>query len=99
MAKVLLVIGNGFDLKCGLPSSFSQYLSSDFYSSVLGKIRSLDEKLSEDLKYPSDYDGYSVYEKYKINFSDLLFWDLYFGLPHYYEFSNIGEWYKFEDKF
>ena len=89
MAKVLLVIGNGFDMKCGLESSFPQYLSSNFYAPVIERIRSLDEKLSEDLNYPSDYDGYRVYDKYKISFSDLLFWDLYFGLTHYYEFSNI----------
>lgn len=98
MAKVLLVIGNGFDMKCGLKSSFPQYLSSDFYAPVIERIRSLDEKLSEDLNYPSDYDGYRVYDKYKISFSDLLFWDLYFGLPHYYEFPNIEEWYSFENK-
>lgn len=98
MANVLLVIGNGFDLKCGLKSGFSQYLTSDFYVPFLEKIKNIDDKLSKDIKFPSDYDGYAVYDSYKISFSDLLFWDLYFGLPHYYNFSNISEWYSFEDK-
>ena len=38
MAKVLLVIGNGFDLKCGLKSSFNDYLKSDYYSPIIEKI-------------------------------------------------------------
>lgn len=46
MAKVLLVIGNGFDLKCGLKSSFNDYLKSDYYSPITEKIHSIDERLS-----------------------------------------------------
>lgn len=39
MANVLLVIGNGFDRKCGLPSSFSQYLESDYYKPYMNRIK------------------------------------------------------------
>ena len=31
MADTLLVLGNGFDLACGLNSRFRDYLDSDFY--------------------------------------------------------------------
>ena len=98
MAKILLVIGNGFDLKCGLKSSFSQYLDSEFYSPFLGEIKSIDDKLSKDIKSLPDYNSYSIYDEYQITYSNLLFWDLYFGLPHYYKDPNINEWYSFEDK-
>ena len=38
MAKVLLVLGNGFDLACGLESSFENYLKSKYYKNYLDDV-------------------------------------------------------------
>ncbi len=98
MAKVLLVVGNGFDIKCGLKSSFKQFLDSNYYSTHLNQIKMLCDKVVEDLKYPSVYDGYAVYSSYPIDFTGLSFWDLYFGIPHVFQFNDIDLWYSFEDR-
>lgn len=98
MANVLLVIGNGFDQKCGLPSNFSQYLESDYYKPYMNKIEEIDKELSKALKFPTEFDGYSIYDHYVANFFGLSFWDLYFGLPHFYKFRDIQKWCDFEKK-
>lgn len=99
MAKVLLVIGNGFDLLCGLKSSFPNYLSSDYYKPFIEKIKEIDRTITKDITLPSDFDGFSIYDDYDLDFDDdLTFWDLYYGLPHIYEMPTINEWYNFEDK-
>lgn len=97
MANVLLVIGNGFDRKCGLPSSFSQYLESDYYKPYINRIKKIDRNLSEALRLPK-YDGFAIYDKYVANYYGLSFWDLYFGLPHLYKFLDIQKWCDFEEK-
>ena len=39
MAKTLMVLGNGFDLACGLKSGFRDFLDSDYYSSTLDEMK------------------------------------------------------------
>lgn len=63
MANVLLVLGNGFDLLCGLKSSFSQYLSSVFNNPIMEKLRRYDVMISDCLKETSSDDVYSIYDK------------------------------------
>lgn len=98
MGEVLLVLGNGFDLKCGLRTSFPNFLSSEFYSPTLEKIKKIDSDLSNALKFPSEYGGNRIYNSYSIDFCELTFWDLYFALPHIYCLSNIEYWYNFENR-
>lgn len=95
MAKVLLVVGNGFDLACGLKSSFKKYLESEYYKDIYDSIKKLETKLTEDLKYPSEYDGYSLYSNYKFDFSfdNITFWDVYFVLS---KIEEIYGWCDFE---
>lgn len=95
MAKVLLVVGNGFDLACGLESSFSQYLGSIYYKDIFENIKKIENKLTEDLKYPSKYDGYALYSNYKFDFSmdNITFWDMFFVLS---KIEKIYGWCDFE---
>ncbi len=80
MANVLLVLGNGFDLACGLKSSFGDYLDSDFYKPQMDNIASIDNSLKAALRSPA-YHGNTIFYYYPFTFDEnLTFWDMYFGL-------------------
>ena len=101
MAKVLLVVGNGFDRKCELKSGFDEFLSSDFYSGKITSLKSLDQTIINLLSDPAYNGNYKIYDNslfHNIDFNDLSFWDLYFGLPHIYQTPNIKLWYNFEQR-
>ena len=100
MAKVLLVLGNGFDLCCGLKSSFKNYLESDFYKVKIDKMEELEQKVYKELNNSS-----TSYNKYQcetiddiLSRSNLNFWDWYFGLPVIQKLDEIDSWWNFEEK-
>lgn len=98
MARVLLIVGNGFDLKCELKSSFSAFLSSDFYKDVMERIEKAAGGIPELIKYCSATDIEIANGNTKGIDRELTFWDLFFGLPHYYQIETVAEWYDFEWK-
>lgn len=88
MAKTLMVLGNGFDLACGLKSGFRDFLDSDYYSSTLDEMKGYIKRIKNAPFYVRD-----------IPFSEkICFWDLYYGLPHLFKLRNINEWYDFENR-
>ncbi|MBR6020632.1 MAG: hypothetical protein IK055_10500 [Lachnospiraceae bacterium] len=98
MARTMLVIGNGFDLKCGLESSFAQYLDSDYYKSSSDKVKKTFEYVREELNGTGQHvDNHrQLYDLFEDN--EISFWDYYFAIPHIFKFSNIVLWHDFETK-
>jgi hypothetical protein len=67
MNDILLILGNGFDLQCGLKSSYRNYFSSSFYEPCLELSQKIDKKY-----FLGEFRGG---EKLISNYS---IWDLYF---------------------
>lgn len=99
MAKALLVIGNGFDLKIGLKSSFSQYLNSEYYKQKIEIISDI-FKLTSDRINTTYLHSNTLFipDQIKTLFGDVTFWDLYYAIPHICRFSNVEFWYDFESQ-
>ena len=96
MANTLLVLGNGFDLACGLKSSFVQYLNSSYYANYRSKCEEaynyVDINGRRYSSTPPDIDKlYCIFET-------ITFWDLYFALPHICKLNDIDLWSDFEQK-
>ncbi len=97
MARTLLVLGNGFDLKVGLKSSFQHFLASEYYAPVIKRIKEAFEIVRKEIRI--HYTSYRIIpnELYLL-FEEINFWDLYYGVPHIYGFSDVYNWYNFERK-
>lgn len=85
MNKVLLVVGNGFDLKLGLKTTFTNFIESNYYSVKINEINEINEfrkDISAVVKNKKDIDFDHFFEfNGKLKYIDELnFWDLYFGL-------------------
>lgn len=83
-----MVLGNGFDLACGLKSGFRDFLDSDYYRPKLDILNSYIRRMRNGF-FPNRYIIFS---------DDIGFWDLYYGIPHILRLQNINEWYDFENK-
>lgn len=98
MANTLLVLGNGFDLNCGLESSFSQYMNSQYYKPFLDRIhRAYNYVLNCLIGYGTralDERPYNMILEDK----ELSFWDFYFAIPHLSKVADIRLWHDFETK-
>lgn len=79
MAKTLLVLGNGFDLACGLQSSFTQYIKSEYYS----KYRERCHDIFDIVTYIGNMgnDSRDEVSSHLSMFDEVTFWDLFFSLP------------------
>ena len=97
MAKVLLVLGNGFDLACGLESSFENYLNSDYYKECMDDVISVNRFIEDCFRMPSVIPPFDV-QPLRNLFQRLTFWDLFFALPKVKCFPDIKLWYDFEKK-
>ena len=97
MAKVLLVLGNGFDLACGLESSFKNYLKSEYYRAFRDCVSSVNKFITNTLASSSVIPPQNT-DTLSTLFRKLTFWDLYFAIPMVENFSDIKLWYDFEKK-
>ncbi len=82
MNKVLLVVGNGFDLKLGLKTTFTNYIESNYYSAKINEINEFRKDIGAVVKNRNDIDFDYFFEfNGKLKYiNELNFWDLYFGL-------------------
>ncbi len=90
MAKVLLVLGNGFDIKCGAKSTYTNYLESDYYSSIFDNIIKSKHAIDDFFKNMNNMSlEYFLYNKVQISYFDNInFWDLFFGLAKYFNLKG-----------
>lgn len=90
MAKVLLVLGNGFDIKCGSKSTYTDYLESSNYSSTFDKIISSKNEIDEIIKTLKNIGlEFFLHNKVQISsFDSINFWDLFFGLAKYFKLNG-----------
>ena len=97
MARTLLVLGNGFDIKVGLKSTFQNYLESEYYVPVLKLVKEIYDivKKEVNVRYTHKKDSFPELSSM---FDDITFWDLYYAVPVICKFSNIDNWYNFEQK-
>lgn len=99
MALNLLVLGNGFDLLCGLGSSYEGFLNSDSYSSIRTELEQVDARIEEVIKHILAEDSAFVFGGCKVfdENTKLGFWDLFFAFPYYYGLKSSGRnWMDFE---
>lgn len=74
MANTLLVLGNGFDRKCGMKSSFGEYIDSPYYKERKQYCVDAVESVKKGIANHMFSIDSLPYEK-------LTFWDLFFVLP------------------
>ena len=99
MAKTLLVLGNGFDLKCGLKTTVRDFFESAFY----GEKRDACEAAIQYIH--SNAPKYSIQPKtitdlYEL-FGKLSFWDLFFSMQFFMEpekHERYGYWFNLEER-
>lgn len=82
MNRVLLVIGNGFDLKLGLKTTFTNFIESDFYSKKTNRINEFRKDIGVVVKDNKsiDFDYFLKINGKLKGIDEINFWDLYFGL-------------------
>lgn len=97
MANTLLVLGNGFDKRCGLKSSFNEYVDSGYYSdrkeACLQAIEYIKKYGPVNHRVPANVN--QLYEVFK----NITFWDFYFAGRYFIDPNNseeINEWFDFE---
>jgi len=87
MSSNLIVLGNGFDLKCGVRSTYKNFFDARISKEVEEKLESFFTKLDLSFSYRSlsfnqdeEYDGYNIHENVYNLITDakLTFWDLLF---------------------
>jgi hypothetical protein len=87
MSSNLIVLGNGFDLKCGVRSTYTDFFDARISKEVEEKLESFFTKLDLSFSYRSlsfnqdeEYDGYKIHENVYNLITDakLTFWDLLF---------------------
>ncbi|WP_213334260.1 AbiH family protein [Enterococcus casseliflavus] len=85
MSSNLIVLGNGFDLKCGVRSTYTDFFEARISKEVKKKLESFFKNLDLSFSYRSlsfnqdkEYDGYDIHENdYNlITDAKLTFWDL-----------------------
>jgi len=99
MARTLLVLGNGFDLKIGLKSSFRGYLDSVFYQPKIDIVHEIYDLANQQIRTIDIYPPQNpISEPMRNLFTQITFWDLYYAIPHIYKFRNVDYWYDFESQ-
>ena len=93
MANTLLVLGNGFDMKCGLKSSFRDFIWSDYYSECRKACEDTVSCIKRCLETHSHDESFLF-----ISFANISFWDLYFALPFLLELDKYDDWSDFEQR-
>ena len=102
--KSLLVIGNGFDLSCGLRSNYLSFLTNILSSKINSKESEVIEKIKQDLeKYIRfvnfSYDSPNILTRTKdidnLSILDLNIWYLLFV---YKDMINDSDWYLIENQ-
>jgi hypothetical protein len=87
MSSNLIILGNGFDLKCGVRSTFKDFFDARISKEVEQKLESFFTGLDLSFSYRSlsfnkdeEYDGYDIHENVYNPITDakLTFWDLLF---------------------
>lgn len=87
MSSNLIVLGNGFDLKCGVKSTFKDFFDARISKEVEQQLESFFKRLDLSFSYRSlsfnndnEYDGYKIHEDLfnLIKDAKLTFWDLLF---------------------
>ena len=103
--KSLLVIGNGFDLSCGLPSNYLSFLTSILSSKINSKESEVIEKIKQGLRnYIEKYENFWIDSHQKLTtikddnnryILDLNIWYLLFV---YKDMIHDINWYLIEDQ-
>ncbi|MGM0155056.1 hypothetical protein IGK30_002921 [Enterococcus sp. AZ178] len=87
MSSNLIIIGNGFDLKCGVKSTFKDFFDNRISNDVKHQIKMFLKDLNLSFNYSSlsfnhydEYEGVFIDERHfnKIKDANLTFWDLLF---------------------
>ena len=92
MANTLLVLGNGFDRRCGMKSSFGEYIDSDYYKERKQYCIDAVESIKKGIGSHMFSIDHRSYEK-------LTFWDLFFTLPFVLDLpAKTVSWSDFEQR-
>ncbi|RXA58445.1 hypothetical protein EQ871_17055, partial [Enterococcus casseliflavus] len=103
MSSNLIVLGNGFDLKCGVRSTYTDFFDARISKEVEEKLESFFTKLDLSFSYRSlsfnqdeEYDGYKIHENVYNLITDakLTFWDLLFVANK--DLKPIRNWHNVE---
>ena len=94
----LLVLGNGFDLACGLKSSYSDFFYWR-YEELNINIENFSEKLNEFIEFTNLNNRkrrsninipLKVFSEFKKKFDNLTDWDIFFLVDRYFKTKSIG---------
>lgn len=100
--KSLLVIGNGFDLSCGLRSNYLSFLTSILSSKINSKESEVIEKIKQGLRnYIEKRQYYSIYSRQQLitnHNSFILDLNIWYLLFVYKDMIHDINWYLIEDQ-